>query len=70
MQTSVVGGYRWKKKDLEWLPQESFLTYEIIDEELIVSRQPHLRHATIIARLCAHLYSAIRALAGLDRRGI
>jgi hypothetical protein len=37
MQTAVASGYRWKSTDLDRLPDESFLTYEIIDGELIVS---------------------------------
>jgi Uma2 family endonuclease len=65
MQTSVVSGYRWKTKDLERLPEEPFLSYEIIDGELIVSRKPHLRHAAIIGQLCAQVYPAVRALGGL-----
>jgi Uma2 family endonuclease len=65
MQTSVASGYRWKSKDLERLPDEPFLTYEIIDGELIVSRQPHLRHGVIIARLCSRVSSAIEGLGGL-----
>jgi Uma2 family endonuclease len=65
MQTPVVSGYRWKTKDLERLPEEPFLSYEIIDGELIVSRKPHLRHAAIIGKLCAQVYPAVRALEGL-----
>jgi Uma2 family endonuclease len=65
MQTPVLSGYRWKTKDLEWLPEEPFLSYEIIDGELIVSRKPHLRHAAIIGKLCAQIYPGVRALEGL-----
>ena len=65
MQTTALGGYRWKTKDLERLPEEPFLSYEIIDGELIVSRKPHLRHAAIIGKLCAQVYPAVRALGGL-----
>ena len=65
MQTSVASGYRWKTKDLERLPGEEFLSYEIIDGELIVSRKPHLRHAAIIGKLCAQVYPAVRTLGGL-----
>jgi hypothetical protein len=43
MQTSAASSYRWKSKDLERLQEEPFLSYEIIDGELIVSRKPHLR---------------------------
>src|SRR2546423_656107 len=53
MQTPVLSGYRWKTKDLERLPEEPFLSYEIIDGELVVSRKPHLRHAAIIGKFCA-----------------
>jgi Uma2 family endonuclease len=65
MQTPVVSGYRWKTKDLERLPEEPFLSYEIIDGELIVARKPHLRHAAIVGKLCAQVYPAVRALGGL-----
>jgi hypothetical protein len=51
MQTSTTSGYRWKSQDLDRLPDEPFLTYEIIDGELLVSQQPHLRHGMII-RVC------------------
>jgi hypothetical protein len=53
MQTSVASGYRWDTQDLERLPEEEFLSYAMIDGELIVSRKPHLRHAAIIGKLCA-----------------
>ncbi len=65
MQPAGVNTYRWKSKDLERLPDEPFLTYEIIDGELIVSRQPHLRHGAIIAKLSAQLYPAVKALGGM-----
>jgi Putative restriction endonuclease len=65
MQTPVLSGYRWKTKDLERLPEEPFLSYEIIDGELIVSRKPHLRRAAIIGKLCAPVYPAVRALGGI-----
>jgi Uma2 family endonuclease len=65
MQTSVASSYRWKSRDLERLPEEPFLSYEIIDGELIVSRKPHLRHAAIIGNLCAQVYAAVRVLGGL-----
>jgi Uma2 family endonuclease len=65
MQSLLASGYRWKTKDLERLPEEPFLSYEIIDGELIVSRKPHLRHAAIIGTLCAQVYPAVRALHGV-----
>ena len=65
MQASAATGYRWKSRDLERLPDEPFLTYEIIDGELIVSRQPHLRHGVIIARICARISSVVEGFGGL-----
>lgn len=65
MQTAVASGYRWKSKDLERLPDESFLTYEIIDGELIVSRQPHLRHGAIIMAVGQFFRPAVNAIGGL-----
>src|SRR5919108_4774940 len=65
MQTLVANGYRWKTKDLERLPEEPFLSYEIIDGELIVSRKPHLRHAAIIAAAAQLIRPAVKALGGL-----
>jgi Uma2 family endonuclease len=65
MQTSVASGYRWKSKDLDGLPDEPFLTYEIIDGELIVSRQPHLRHGVIIAAVSQLFLPTVKALGGL-----
>jgi hypothetical protein len=38
MQTSTTSGYRWKSQDLDRLPDEPFLAYEIIDGELLVSQ--------------------------------
>jgi Uma2 family endonuclease len=65
MQTSVASGYRWKSKDLDRLPDEPFLTYEIIAGELIVSRQPHLRHGAVMAAVSQLCRPAVRALGGL-----
>jgi Uma2 family endonuclease len=65
MQTAVASGYRWKSKDLDRLPDEPFLTYEIIDGELIVSRQPHLRHGAILAAVSQIFRPAVKALGGL-----
>jgi len=64
VQTPIASGYRWKSKDLERLPDEPYLTYEIIDGELIVSRQPHLRHGRIIAAAAQYLRPTVTALGG------
>jgi len=65
METGIVSSYRWKTKDLARLPEEPFLTYEIVDGELIVSRQPHLRHGEIIAAVSQLVRPAVKALGGL-----
>lgn len=65
MQPSTASCYRWKTRDLERLPDEPFLTYEIIEGELIVSRQPHLRHAAIIMAVGQVFRPAVKALGGL-----
>jgi Uma2 family endonuclease len=62
MQTSTASGYGWKSKDLDRLPDEPFLTYEIVDGELIVSRQPH---GMIIANVSQLFLPAVKALGGL-----
>jgi hypothetical protein len=53
----VASSYWWKSKDLERLPEEPFLSFEIIDGELTVSRKLHLRHAAILGKLCAQVYN-------------
>jgi Uma2 family endonuclease len=35
---------RWTINDLERLPDNAWLSYEIIDGELFISKSPHLRH--------------------------
>ena len=65
MQPSITQGYRWKSRDLERLPEEPFLTYEIIDGELIVSRQPHLRHGGILAAVSQCFRPLVKAFGGL-----
>ncbi len=56
--------YRWKTSDLDRLPDEPLLRYEIIDGALIVSRRPHLAHSEIIATLCSVLHPVVRSLGG------
>lgn len=56
--------YRWKTSDLERLPDDPFLQYEIIDGELFVSRRPHLHHARIMSNLVASLHAVVRASGG------
>jgi Uma2 family endonuclease len=56
--------YRWKTSDLDRLPDDPFLQYEIIDGELFVSRRPHLHHARILSNLVVNLHAAVRACGG------
>lgn len=56
--------YRWKTSDLDRLPDDSLLQYEIIDGELLVSRRPHLDHARILSNLVVSLHAVVRACGG------
>lgn len=60
----VAVAYRWKTADLDRLPDEPLLRYEIIDGELIVSRRLHLQHSEIIVTLGSFLRPVVRALGG------
>jgi Uma2 family endonuclease len=62
--SQVRVAYRWKTSDLDRLPDDPWLRFEIIDGELIVSRRPHLQHSEIIVTLSSFLHSAVRALGG------
>ena len=56
--------YRWRTCDLASLPDTSWLRYEIIDGELIVSTRPHLQHSEIIVQLVVLLYAVVRSYSG------
>ncbi len=56
--------YRWKTSDLDRLPDDPLLQYEIIDGELLVSRRLHLHHARIMSNLLVNLYAVVRACGG------
>ena len=58
--------YRWKTSDLDRLPDEPLLRYEIIDGALIVSRRPHLEHSEIIMTLGSFIRPVVRPLAILS----
>lgn len=62
--SQVRVAYRWKTSDLDRLPDESLLRYEIINGELIVSRRPHLEHSEIIMTLGSFLRPAVRSCGG------
>jgi hypothetical protein len=60
----VRAAYRWKTSDLDRLPDDPWLRFEIIDGELIVSRRLHLQHSEILVKLVSALYSAVCPLGG------
>jgi Uma2 family endonuclease len=62
--SQVRVAYRWKTSDLDRLPDDPWLRFEIIDGELIVSRRPHLQHSEIIVTLVSFLRPAVRTLGG------
>jgi Uma2 family endonuclease len=62
--SQVRVAYRWKTSDLDRLPDDSWLRFEIIDGELIVSRRPHLQHSEIIGTLVSFLHPAVQAVGG------
>ena len=45
---------RWTSKDLELLPDKT-VTYEIVEGELFVAKQPHWHHQMTCARMWEHL---------------
>lgn len=55
---------RWTTSDLDRLPDEPLLRYEIIDGELFVSRRPHLQHSEIIMILGSFLHPVVRSYGG------
>lgn len=62
--TQVREAYRWRTSDLDRLPDDPWLRYEIINGELIVSRRSHLQHAEIIGTLISFLRPVVRARGG------
>ncbi|WP_019502846.1 Uma2 family endonuclease [Pseudanabaena sp. PCC 6802] len=48
-QTKV--GVRWTIQDVEALPDNEWIRYEIIDGELFVTRAPHHKHQYVIGRI-------------------
>lgn len=51
MVSQPATGIRWTTRDLEVMPQNEWITYEIIDGELFVTRSPHRRHQQIIGKI-------------------
>ena len=44
-------GVRWTIRDVEALPDNEWIRYEIIDGELFVTRSPHCRHQKVTGRI-------------------
>ncbi len=51
MVTQPATGVRWTTRDLEVMPQNEWVTYEIIDGELFVTRSPHRKHQQIAGKI-------------------
>ncbi|MBW4482970.1 MAG: Uma2 family endonuclease [Tildeniella torsiva UHER 1998/13D] len=45
----------WTTKDIEALPENEWVRYEIIDGELFVTRSPHCKHQQVAGRIFAAL---------------
>jgi len=53
--SSTVEEVRWTVHDLEILPQNDWIVYEIIDGELFVTRSPHRRHQQTCGKIFREL---------------
>ncbi|MFS8882453.1 Uma2 family endonuclease, partial [Synechococcus sp. R55.3] len=42
---------RWTTRDIEALPENEWIRYEIIDGELVVTRSPHHKHQHLAGRI-------------------
>lgn len=51
----TTNGVRWTIRDIEALPDNEWVRYEIIDGELFVTRAPHCRHQKVTGRIFASL---------------
>lgn len=51
----TTSGIRWTIRDVEALPENEGIRYEIIDGELFVTRSPHHKHQQVTGRIFADL---------------
>ena len=51
MTSQAVEHIRWSVQDIDALPQNEWITYEIIDGELFVTRSPHRKHQQVAGRI-------------------
>jgi Uma2 family endonuclease len=55
--SQTTSGVRWTIQDVEALPDNEWIRYEIIDGELFVTRSPHHKHQHAIGCIFAALHS-------------
>ncbi|MGD1866708.1 MAG: Uma2 family endonuclease [Phormidesmis sp.] len=55
MVSQPTASVRWTTSDLEFLPQNEWTTYEIIDGELFVTRSPHRQHQKVALEIAEAL---------------
>ncbi len=53
----TTSGVRWTIRDVEALPDNEWIRYEIVDGELFVTRSPHHKHQQVTGRIFAVLDS-------------
>jgi Uma2 family endonuclease len=53
--SQTLGSVRWTIQDVEALPDNEWIRYEIIDGELFVTRAPHHKHQQVTGRIFAAL---------------
>jgi Uma2 family endonuclease len=53
----IASNVRWTIRDVDALPDNEFIHYEIIDGELFVTRSPHHKHQHVAGRFFAVLDS-------------
>jgi Uma2 family endonuclease len=49
--SQITSGVRWTIQDVEALPDNEWIRYEIIDGELFVTRAPHHKHQHVTGRI-------------------
>ncbi|MBI2150062.1 MAG: Uma2 family endonuclease [Acidobacteria bacterium] len=64
MSATTGTTYRWKTSDLDRLPDEPLLRYEIVDGELIVTKRPEWTHQKVIRKLLVVLDAPLSSLGG------
>lgn len=53
--SQTKSGVRWTIQDIEAMPDNEWIRYEIIDGELFVTRSPHCQHQKVTGRIFAVL---------------